>query len=371
MLTISSTSSSNLTPHQPPPSPTSPAPVAKATNSAANTPTDAATKAVERFHHSHETIPHPTSPGVVAPTNNSVINTSNATSTVAADRFYRNNNISLATMAPANNSAMDTPTAAATEAADQFLRNHDNSHHPTSPAAVALSNHFSMDTPSAVATKAAESFHRTEQTSPYYTSPATESTNNSLDEVEKNANTEKGEGCHRRSNVPTFESAMEEIERARRESCEEWKSGKIEINVATSMSNNTPKTVDLTSSIGHKKRRPKRPDDTNSWFLPSYINQNNEGSRVKDIYPMLVSACAKVGFKVHCEYHRRLRSILVECCRAKFHNEERNKKHNAILTQNRVRKTTAKKGKGIGPHQKRIQRPVKLVASDDSEDNDL
>ena len=66
-----------------------------------------------------------------------------------------------------------------------------------------------------------------------------------------------------------------------------------------------------------------------------------------------------------CKYYLQKTSsvpkIRVTCLRGRRHDELANKKYNARVTARVGRKTTAKKGKGVGPHAKRTRRPVRSI----------
>ena len=117
----------------------------------------------------------------------------------------------------------------------------------------------------------------------------------------------------------------------------------------------------MTPSIGHGKKNRHRPYDSNFWFLSSTLNQNNKEFRNKHIYPILISACATAGFKVTCGYIASIKKNRVLCQRGQFHNEEKNQKMNA--KNNYTRKTSCKKGKGVGPHNKLTQLPIKQAVN--------
>ena len=161
--------------------------------------------------------------------------------------------------------------------------------------------------------------------------------------------------------IVTYASRLAELDRAQILDHAPWTSGPINIQVSTSLSNDTSRIINLTPSIGHGKKNRHRPYDSNSWFLSSTLNENNKEFRSKHIHPILVSACGKVGFKVTCRYIKSIKKIRVECQRGQFHNEEKNQKMHS--KKNYIRKTNCKKGKGVGPHNKLTQLPIKQAVN--------
>ena len=135
-----------------------------------------------------------------------------------------------------------------------------------------------------------------------------------------------------------------------------WRAGPINFTVSTSLQCNDPMVINLTPTIGHKKHPPKQLDDSTCYFLPCSMNKTDEEYRRKFIYPVLIRACAAAGFKTWCRYVKRRQVIIVECVRSIYHKEESIKKHNA--KNKYVRKTTGP-GKGVGPHMKKTQRPIR------------
>ena len=69
-----------------------------------------------------------------------------------------------------------------------------------------------------------------------------------------------------------------------------------------------------------------------------------------------------------CGYIESIKKIRVLCQRGQFHNEEKNQKKNA--KNNYIRKTSCKKGKGVGPHNKLTQLPIKQAVNKPNNSDD-
>ena len=77
------------------------------------------------------------------------------------------------------------------------------------------------------------------------------------------------------SSRPTFSESLRNIRIAHQEGCS-WRSSPVYVKVATSLSDNAEKTIDLIPTLGHGKNAPKCPDDRNSHFLPSSYDKNDK-----------------------------------------------------------------------------------------------
>ena len=130
--------------------------------------------------------------------------------------------------------------------------------------------------------------------------------------------------------------------------------------------------VDIVPALGYKKNPPKERDDENSYFLSRHLNKNKLEFLKKFINPLLIKVCANTGFNAVCHYllykSSTIPKIRVTCHRSRKHDGSLNKKTNAKARY--IRKTTVKKGKGMGPHAKRTRRPVRPtqppITADDS-----
>lgn len=106
-----------------------------------------------------------------------------------------------------------------------------------------------------------------------------------------------------------------------------WTSWPIYFSVATSLTNDEPKSINLTSTIGHGKKPARKRDDTNCHWLPSNFNRNDEAFRKTHIYPLFIRTYAAAGLKIHARYVSRRSAISFHCYRGCFHNEDASKKH--------------------------------------------
>ena len=162
----------------------------------------------------------------------------------------------------------------------------------------------------------------------------------------------------------SFSDALSSLVRTHKRACR-WTSGPIFVDCCLSLSDDTTTTIDIVPTLGHRENPPKSRHDKNCYFLPRKFNKNEAEFRKKFIHPLLIKACAKAGFNATCKYQLLKSScipkIRVSCVRGRRHDETSNKKHNALVIARVGRKTTVKKGKGVGPHAKRTQRPVPSI----------
>ena len=83
-----------------------------------------------------------------------------------------------------------------------------------------------------------------------------------------------------------------------------WPDNTLALVVATSLTDDTPKTIDFSTTVGHGKHAPKvgTRDDTNCYFLPKKFNKNDQSFREDNIHGIFVRLCHAAGFTVHAEY---------------------------------------------------------------------
>ena len=107
----------------------------------------------------------------------------------------------------------------------------------------------------------------------------------------------------------------------------QWSAGSIYVTIATSLSNDESKVINLTPTLGKNKNTPQKGkrDDTNCYWLSSELSQNNEAFRQTNIYPIFIRACALAGFKVFGSYSPLRKAVYFLCSRSQYHNEEENK----------------------------------------------
>ena len=65
-----------------------------------------------------------------------------------------------------------------------------------------------------------------------------------------------------------------------------WGTGPTTLVVATSLTDDTPKTIDFSTTVGHGKHAPKvgKRADTNCFFLPKKYNKNDQSFREDNIH---------------------------------------------------------------------------------------
>ena len=141
-----------------------------------------------------------------------------------------------------------------------------------------------------------------------------------------------------------------------------WCTGPINIQVATSTINDTPKTINLSATIGHRKNVPKalQRSDQNCYWLPSNINTNNDNIRQKVIHPLFVRACHHAGFILHGRYDARIKAIVFQCRMGLFHHEDYGREYRASKPRDVLNPDEPPIERS-----RRSQRPVK----DDEEDS--
>ena len=110
-----------------------------------------------------------------------------------------------------------------------------------------------------------------------------------------------------------------------------WDCGDMEIEVATSLTDPTPTTINFTSTIGHKKHVPKpekRTDDTCYWFPPNW-RYNTKEFRQKTAIPYFTNIARLAGFKVQGSWENKFNNIIFRCTRGRSNNEHSNKAQSA------------------------------------------
>ena len=135
--------------------------------------------------------------------------------------------------------------------------------------------------------------------------------------------------------------------------------GPVHIKVATSLTDDTSKSINLMNTIGHNERPlgSKNRNNTNCYWLPSEVNKNEPVFRRAKIHPMFVLACAKAGSKINAEYHPKFENIYFKCIRGKLHRGEGNKRANDKHALKIQRKSS---GLSEGPHKKKSQRRIQM-----------
>jgi hypothetical protein len=145
-----------------------------------------------------------------------------------------------------------------------------------------------------------------------------------------------------------------------------WETGPTTLVVATSLINDTPKTIDFSTTVGHGKHAPKvgKRDDTNCYFLPKMFNKNDQSFREDNIHGIFVRLCHAAGFTVHAEYTRATKSIRFSCIKGRFHNEEQNKKDVAKKSRDSVQNPN------LPPKSRKTKTRKAVKKGDDNNDDD-
>lgn len=129
--------------------------------------------------------------------------------------------------------------------------------------------------------------------------------------------------------VKYADSMLKLQELLEKEAVEGWSAGPIHISIATSLTDDTPIQLNLSDTIGHGRKKPRTPSDLNCYWLPAHLNKNTETFRHEQIHPIFVQACYKAGFNLHGKWVQNDDCIQFSCAQSKFHNEEKNREHNA------------------------------------------
>ena len=107
----------------------------------------------------------------------------------------------------------------------------------------------------------------------------------------------------------------------------DWTCQEINISVATSLDDDTPRDINLADTLGYRKNVPSsnKRSDRNCYWLLKIFNKNNTTFRQREIHPVIVRACHAAGFIVHGEYVSEHNCIQFECRDSKYHDEEKRK----------------------------------------------
>ena len=107
----------------------------------------------------------------------------------------------------------------------------------------------------------------------------------------------------------------------------DWTCQEINISVATSLDDDTPRDINLADTLGYRKNVPSsnKRSDRNCYWLLKIFNKNNTTFRQREIHPVIVCACHAAGFIVHGEYESEYNCIQFECRDSKYHDEEKRK----------------------------------------------
>ena len=104
----------------------------------------------------------------------------------------------------------------------------------------------------------------------------------------------------------------------------DWRSGPINLTVATSLVNDEPQLINISDTIGKGKNCPNQSNRTSSncYWLQSHYNENTDTFRQQQIHPLFVRACHQDGFILKGNYEPKQQAITFRCRRGKYHDEE-------------------------------------------------
>ena len=122
-----------------------------------------------------------------------------------------------------------------------------------------------------------------------------------------------------------FNESMQKLQEMLQNEAEAWQTGPLMIKIARSLNDNTEDELDLSTTIGHNKRRPKTPTDANSYWLPKEVNQNTQDFRGEIIHTIFYRACHLAGFHIKANWIQSEGCILFTCNRNRYHNEDGNR----------------------------------------------
>lgn len=137
---------------------------------------------------------------------------------------------------------------------------------------------------------------------------------------------------------------------------DKWTSGPIMIPVAKSVQDECTEIIDITLTIGYKKRMKLKAcgvAEDRYWLHPS-LNTNSADFRQNKIHPIFALACHSAGFNIHAEYcsrkNNKFPNILFSCVKGKDRNEVKEAEYTSKRPRN-VKK----------PHQAAIPRSTRTL----------
>ena len=144
-----------------------------------------------------------------------------------------------------------------------------------------------------------------------------------------------------------------------RKEMDEWDCGRMDILVATSLSDGTLLTINLSDTICHGKHVPKseKRDDSNCFWLDPEQAENTEALRAKEIIPSFVGAASEAGFRIGGCWAHKYNVIVFQCIRGKRNNQHKNK---AETLKRRPKMKLKKPTVPPIEQNKKTQRPLKL-----------
>ena len=151
-----------------------------------------------------------------------------------------------------------------------------------------------------------------------------------------------------------YAESMLKLQELLQEEANVWRAGPLVISIATSLTNDNPIELDFSKTIGHGKYKPRKPSDSNCYWLPKNINENNDEFREKIIHPIFVQACYRAGFNIEGKWVKKDACILFFCNRGRFHNQDKNNEHYEKKTRN-----VKDKSKPPVSRDNKTERPIK------------
>lgn len=161
-------------------------------------------------------------------------------------------------------------------------------------------------------------------------------------------------------------------EARKRKAPDEWDCGRMEISVATSLTNNTLVVTNFSDTIGHGKQVPiaRKRDDTNCFWLNHEWTENTEAFRAKVLIPYFVAAAARsgAGFRICGSWYKKENAVTFNCTRGRVNDSEKNKMKAA---KRRSKKKLKNPNAEPVAANRKSQRPSKKNTREDGGDPDM
>ena len=139
-----------------------------------------------------------------------------------------------------------------------------------------------------------------------------------------------------------------------------WATNQFFVEVATSYTDDTPKLIDIMTTLGHKTRQSKKTKQkTHSdqkYWLPSTFNENTDEFRKEHIVPHFSNAALQTGFGlIACGWQDNRSYLKLQCERGRHYQAEKKQEQSSqskdkdIITEAKVA-TTKRAVKGEEDH---------------------
>ena len=166
----------------------------------------------------------------------------------------------------------------------------------------------------------------------------------------------------------TVAGTLESISRVCNE-LDQWDCERMDIAVATSLTNHTPEYINFTETIGHRTCVPRadKRDDNNCYWLNHEWRVNTSGIRANVIIPYFVGCANEAGFRINGDWESKNNVIVFHCIRGRKNNTHKNKE---APTKQIVKQKLKKPDAAPVNRNKKSQRAPKL-SQKESEDPEV